>query len=98
MFRNMISSLILFDCIKTTTPKAKEIRRFIEPLITLSKKDTLSNRRLAFSRIRNIFCVKKLFNNLGKRFHKRPGGYTRILKCSYRAGDKAPMAYIKFTN
>jgi large subunit ribosomal protein L17 len=95
MFRNMAASLVEHEIIKTTLPKAKELRRVAEPLITLAKQDTVANRRLAFSRLRNKDTVGKLFAELGPRFEGRPGGYTRILKCGYRAGDKAPMAYIE---
>jgi len=95
MFRNMTASLVEHEIIKTTLPKAKELRRVAEPLITLAKQDTVANRRLAFSRLRNKDTVGKLFAELGPRFEGRPGGYTRILKCGYRAGDKAPMAYIE---
>jgi len=95
MFRNMTASLVEHEIIKTTLPKAKELRRVAEPLITLAKQDTVANRRLAFSRLRNKDTVGKLFAELGPRFEARPGGYTRILKCGFRAGDKAPMAYIE---
>lgn len=95
MFRNMASALISHEIIKTTLPKAKELRRVVEPLITLAKVDSVANRRLAFARIRNIETVAKLFNELGPRFVNRAGGYTRILKCGFRAGDNAPMAYIE---
>jgi large subunit ribosomal protein L17 len=95
MFRNMAGSLIEHEVIKTTLPKAKELRRVVEPLITLAKEDTVANRRLAFSRTRSKETVGKLFSELGPRFKERPGGYTRILKCGYRAGDAAPMAYIE---
>lgn len=95
MFRNMAASLVEHEIIKTTLPKAKELRRVAEPLITLAKQDTVANRRLAFSRLRNKDTVGKLFAELGPRFEGRPGGYTRILKCGFRAGDKAPMAYIE---
>ena len=95
MFRNMTASLVEHEIIKTTLPKAKELRRVAEPLITLAKQDTVANRRLAFSRLRNKDTVGKLFSELGPRFEGRPGGYTRILKCGFRAGDKAPMAYIE---
>ena len=95
MFRNMASSLVRHEVIKTTLPKAKELRRVIEPLITLSKTDSVANRRLAFARTRDKEVVGKLFNELGQRYQERPGGYTRILKCGFRAGDKAPMAYIE---
>ena len=95
MFRNMTASLVEHEIIKTTLPKAKELRRVAEPLITLAKQDTVANRRLAFSRLRNKDTVGKLFAELGPRFEGRPGGYTRILKCGFRSGDKAPMAYIE---
>lgn len=95
MFRNMVSSLVEHEVIKTTLPKAKELRRFAEPLITLSKNDSVANRRLAFDRLRSKKAVGKLFGELGPRFESRPGGYLRILKCGYRAGDNAPMAYVE---
>jgi len=95
MFRNMAVSLIEHEVIKTTLPKAKELRRVAEPLITLARQDTVANRRLAFSRTRSKEAVGKLFTELGPRYEARPGGYTRILKCGYRAGDAAPMAYIE---
>lgn len=95
MFRNMVSSLVEHELIKTTLPKAKELRRFAEPLITLSKEDSVANRRLAFDRLRNKKTVGKLFGELGPRFGDRPGGYLRIMKCGYRTGDKAPMAYVE---
>lgn len=95
MFRNMAVSLVEHEVIKTTLPKAKELRRVAEPLITLAKSDSVANRRLAFDRLRSKQAVGKLFSDLGPRFQERPGGYTRILKCGYRAGDKAPMAYIE---
>ena len=98
MFRNMASSLIGHEIIKTTLPKAKELRRVVEPLITLAKVDSVANRRLAFSRTRNTETVAKLFNELGPRFAQRAGGYTRILKCGFRAGDNAPMAYIELVD
>ena len=98
MFRNMASSLIGHEIIKTTLPKAKELRRVVEPLITLAKVDTVANRRLAFARTRNIERVSILFNELGPRFAQRAGGYTRILKCGFRAGDNAPMAYIELVD
>ena len=98
MFRNMASSLIGHEIIKTTLPKAKELRRVVEPLITLANVDTVANRRLAFARTRNIETVAKLFNELGPRFAQRAGGYTRILKCGFRAGDNAPMAYIELVD
>ncbi len=95
MFRNMAVSLIKHELIKTTLVKAKELRRVVEPLITLGKRDTLANRRLAFARTRSAEAVAKLFVNLGPRYSERPGGYTRILKCGYRSGDAAPRAYIE---
>ncbi len=98
MFKNMSISLVEHEVIRTTLPKAKELRRHIEPLITLSKKDSVANRRLAFSRLRSKEAVGKLFNELGPRFEARPGGYVRILKCGFRTGDKAPMAYIELVD
>lgn len=95
MFRNMMVSLFEAEIIKTTLPKAKELRRFAEPMITLAKEDSVANRRLAFNRTRSRSAVGKLFTELGPRYNARPGGYTRILKCGYRAGDTAPMAYIE---
>lgn len=95
MFRNMVNSLVEHEVIKTTLPKAKELRRFAEPLITLSKQDSVANRRLAFDRMRDKKAVGKLFNELGPRFGNRPGGYVRILKCGYRTGDNAPLAYVE---
>ncbi|VFP86853.1 50S ribosomal protein L17 [Candidatus Erwinia haradaeae] len=95
MFRNIAISLIHHEFIKTTVPKAKELRRILEPLITLSKIDSVSNRRLVFARIRNNEMVAKLFTKLGPRFINRSGGYTRILKCGFRLGDNASMAYIE---
>ena len=95
MFRNMANSLIEHEAIKTTVPKAKELRRIVEPLITLAKEPTVANRRLAFDRLRNRDNVVKLFNVLGPRFAKRPGGYTRILKMGFRVGDNAPMAFME---
>jgi len=95
MFSNMASSLVRHEVIKTTLPKAKELRRVVEPLITLAKQDSVANRRLAFSRTRDSEVVGKLFNELGPRYQERPGGYTRILKCGFRAGDNAPMAYVE---
>ncbi len=92
MFRNMAGSLVRHEIIKTTLPKAKELRRVVEPLITLAKTDSVANRRLAFARTRDNEIVAKLFNELGPRFASRAGGYTRILKCGFRAGDNAPMA------
>ena len=98
MFRNMAASLIEHEVIKTTVPKAKELRRVAEPLITLAKEDSVANRRLAFSRTRNKAAVGKLFSELGPRYQERAGGYTRILKCGYRAGDAAPMAYVELVD
>ncbi|WP_339807237.1 50S ribosomal protein L17 [uncultured Marinobacter sp.] len=95
MFRNMTASLVGHELIKTTLPKAKELRRVAEPLITLAKKDSVANRRLAFSRLRDDAAVAKLFNELGPRYNERPGGYLRILKCGFRAGDNAPMAFVE---
>ena len=94
MFRNMAASLLRHETIKTTLPKAKELRRVAEPLITLAKADSVANRRLAFDRLRDRDVVTKLFTDLGPRFTDRPGGYLRILKCGYRAGDNAPMALV----
>ena len=98
MFRNMAASLIEHEVIKTTLPKAKELRRVAEPLITLAKEDSVANRRLAFARTRSDAAVGKLFSELGPRYKDRPGGYTRILKCGYRAGDAAPMAFIELVD
>lgn len=98
MMRNMAASLFRHEQIKTTVPKAKELRRFAEPLITLAKEPTVANRRLAFARLRDREMVQKLFDNLGQRYKDRPGGYTKILKCGYRAGDAAPMAYIQLVD
>ena len=95
MFSNMTASLIEHEIIRTTVPKARELRRVAEPLITLAKEDTVANRRLAFSRLRSKAAVGKLFAELGPRFQDRPGGYTRILKAGYRTGDAAPVAYIE---
>ena len=95
MFRNMTASLVEHELIKTTLPKAKELRSFAEPFITLAKEDSVANRRLAFDRLRNKAAVGKLFSDLGPRYQERPGGYMRILKCGYRTGDKAPMAYVE---
>ncbi|GAA4502719.1 50S ribosomal protein L17 [Pseudaeromonas sp. ZJS20] len=95
MFRNMASSLVRHEIIKTTLPKAKELRRVVEPLITLAKTDSVANRRLAFARTQDKEVVGKLFTELGPRYLERAGGYTRILKCGFRAGDNAPMAYIE---
>lgn len=98
MFKNMTASLIEHELIKTTLPKAKELRRVAEPLITMAKEDTVAKRRLAFARIRDKAAVGKLFAELGPRYRQRPGGYLRILKCGYRAGDKAPMAYVELVD
>lgn len=98
MFKNMSVSLIEHELIRTTLPKAKELRRVIEPLITMSKKDTLANKRLAFSKLRSNEAVKKLFMELGPRYIERPGGYLRIIKCGTRTGDKAPMAYVELVD
>ena len=98
MFRNMASSLFEHEIIKTTLVKAKELRTVAEPLITLAKKDSVANRRLAFDRTRNKEMVGKLFSELGPRYAERPGGYIRILKCGERAGDKAPMAYVELVD
>ncbi len=95
MFRNMAVSLFRHELIKTTLPKAKELRRTAEPLITLAKADSLANRRLAFSRLRDRAVVGKLFGELGPRYAARPGGYLRIIKCGHRPGDAAPMAYVE---
>jgi large subunit ribosomal protein L17 len=98
MLRNMCNSLITHEAIKTTLPKAKELRMAVEPLITLGKTPTLANRRLAFDRTRDRDVVAKLFNDLGPRFKARPGGYTRILKMGFRVGDNAPMAYVELVD
>jgi large subunit ribosomal protein L17 len=98
MFRNMANSLFRHELIKTTLPKAKELRRVAEPLITMSKSDSVAKRRLAFDRLRDKETVGKLFTDLGPRYKERPGGYIRILKCGYRAGDKAPMAYVELVD
>ncbi|HET7126704.1 MAG TPA: 50S ribosomal protein L17 [Lysobacter sp.] len=98
MFTNMAASLIKHELIKTTLPKAKELRRVAEPLITLGKVDGVANRRLAFSRLRDKQAVGKLFVELGPRYATRPGGYLRILKCGFRAGDNAPMAYVELVD
>jgi large subunit ribosomal protein L17 len=98
MLRNMTNSLLKHELIKTTLPKAKELRRVAEPLITLSKKPTLANRRLAFDRLRDKDVVYKLFNELGPRYAKRPGGYLRILKFGFRQGDNAPMALVELVD
>ncbi len=98
MFSNMANSLFAHEIIKTTLPKAKELRRVAEPLITLAKEDSVSNRRSAFSSLRDKEMVGKLFNELAPRYKERPGGYTRILKCGFRSGDAAPMAYIELVD
>ncbi len=98
MLRNMMNSIIEHEAIKTTVPKAKELRRVIEPMITLSKEATVANRRLAFDRLRDRDSVTKLFDVLGPRFKARPGGYTRILKMGFRVGDNAPMALVEFVD
>ena len=98
MLRNMMNSLLTHEAIKTTVPKAKELRRVVEPMITLATEPTLANRRLAFDRLRDRDVVTKLFNELGPRFKARPGGYTRILKMGFRVGDNAPMALIELVD
>ena len=98
MLRNMMNSLIEHEVIKTTVPKAKELRRVVEPMITLAKEATVANRRLAFDRLRDRDSVTKLFNDLGPRFKARPGGYTRILKMGFRVGDNAPMALVELVD
>jgi large subunit ribosomal protein L17 len=98
MFRNMACSLIEHEVIRTTVPKAKELRRVAEPLITLAKSDSVANRRLAFSRMRSKAAVGKLFSEIAPRYQERPGGYTRILKCGFRAGDAAPMAFVELVD
>jgi large subunit ribosomal protein L17 len=98
MFRNMAASLIKHELIKTTLPKAKELRRVAEPLITMSKTDSVAKLRLAFDRLRDKAAVGKLFAELGPRYQERPGGYLRILKCGYRPGDQAPMAYVELVD
>jgi len=98
MFRNMANSLFEHEIIKTTVPKAKELRRVAEPLLTLAKEDSVAHRRLAFDRLRSKSSVGKLFDELGPRYVERPGGYLRILKCGYRSGDKAPMAYVELVD
>jgi len=95
MFKNMAASLVEHEVIRTTLPKAKELRRVVEPLITLAKVDNVAKRRLAFSRLRDRQAVSKLFNDLGPRYMERPGGYLRILKCGFRNGDNAPMAFVE---
>jgi large subunit ribosomal protein L17 len=98
LFSNMVSSLFKHELIKTTLPKAKELRSYAEPLITLSKEDSVAKRRLAFSRLRDRDVVTKLFNELGPRYKNRAGGYLRIMKCGFRAGDDAPMAYVELVD
>lgn len=98
MLRNMMNSLIKYEAIKTTLPKAKELRRVVERMITLSKKDSVANKRLAFDRLRNRDSVVKLFAELGPRYKSRPGGYTRILKMGFRVGDNAPMAFVELVD
>ena len=98
MFSNMTNSLFDHEIIKTTLPKAKELRRVAEPLITLAKNDSVANRRQAFARLRDKTMVGKLFNELAPRYKERPGGYTRIMKCGFRSGDAAPMAYIELVD
>ena len=98
MFSNMAASLIKNELIRTTLPKAKELRRVAEPLITLAKVDGVANRRLAFARLRDKEAVGTLFTTLGPRYQSRPGGYLRILKCGFRAGDNAPMAYVELVD
>jgi large subunit ribosomal protein L17 len=98
MFKNMAASLFEHEVIKTTLPKAKELRRVAEPLITLAKIDSVANRRLAFARTRSKDAVGKLFTQLGPRYQSRPGGYIRILKCGFRTGDNAPMAYVELVD
>jgi large subunit ribosomal protein L17 len=98
MLRNMMNSLIAHEAIKTTVPKAKELRRVVEPMITLAKKPTVANKRLAFDRLRDRDSVVKLFNELGPRYQARPGGYTRILKMGFRVGDNAPMALVELVD
>jgi large subunit ribosomal protein L17 len=98
MLRNMMNSLLQHEAIKTTLPKAKELRRVVEPMITLAKVPTLANKRLAFNRLRDRDMVVKLFAELGPRYQTRPGGYTRILKMGFRAGDNAPMAFVELVD
>ena len=98
MFSNMATSLFDKELIRTTLPKAKELRSIAEPLITLSKNDSVANRRIAFAKLRDRDVVTKLFNDLGPRYQERPGGYLRIMKCGFRTGDKAPMAYIELVD
>jgi large subunit ribosomal protein L17 len=98
MFRNMTCSLLRHELIKTTLPKAKELRRVAEPIITIGKVDSVAKRRLAFDRLRDKEMVGKLFSEIGPRYKERPGGYVRIMKCGYRQGDKAPMAYVELVD
>ena len=98
MFRNMAASLVRHEIIRTTLPKAKELRRVVEPLITMAKNDSVAKRRLAFARVRDKDAVAKLFTELGPRYKERPGGYLRILKCGFRPGDAAPMAYVELVD
>ena len=98
MFSNMATSLFRYEIIKTTLPKAKELRGFAEPLITLSKEDSVANRRITFSKLRDRDIVTKLFNDLGQRYKARPGGYMRVIKCGFRVGDSAPMAYVELVD
>ena len=98
MFRNMTCSLLRHELIKTTLPKAKELRRVAEPIITIGKEDSVAKRRLAFDRLRDKEVVGKLFTEIGPRYKERPGGYLRILKCGYRPGDKAPMAHVELVD
>ena len=98
MFKNMAVSVMRHELIKTTLAKAKELRRVVEPLITLAKKDSVANRRLAFARLRDRQIVTKLFNELGPRYVNRPGGYLRVLKCGFRSGDNAPMAVVELVD
>ena len=98
MFKNMTASLVDHEIIKTTLPKAKELRRVVKPLITRAKVDSVANRRLVFARVRDRDAVTKLFNELGPRYTERPGGYVRIMKCGLRAGDKAPMAWVELVD
>lgn len=98
MFKNMMVSLLKHELIKTTVPKAKELRRFIEPMITLAKEDSLANRRLAYDRLRDRDIVQKLFAEIGPFYKTRPGGYLRILKCNFRKGDNAPMAIVELVD
>ena len=98
MFRNLAASLVRHEIIRTTVPKAKELRRIFEPLVTRAKVDSVANRRIAFARLRDEGCVAKLFGELGPRYRVRSGGYLRVIKCGFRAGDKAPMAYVELVD